>query len=47
MKIDLPINLAKAKHDGVAVILQARDYGPVLGAAILQVQANDRLATPH
>jgi hypothetical protein len=28
MKIDLPLNLANTKHDGVAVILQARDYGP-------------------
>ena len=47
MRIDLPLNLAKAKHDGVAVILQARDYGPVLGAAILQLPANERVATPH
>ena len=23
MKIDLPLNLANAKHDGIAVILQA------------------------
>jgi hypothetical protein len=47
MKIDLPLNLAKAKHDGVVVILQARDYGPVLGAAILQLPANERIAAPH
>ncbi|HXJ03335.1 MAG TPA: DUF1223 domain-containing protein [Micropepsaceae bacterium] len=47
MKIDLPLNLAKAKHDGVAVILQARDYGPVLGAAILQLPPNERVAAPH
>ena len=47
MKIDLPLNLAKTKHDGVAVILQARDYGPVLGAAILQFPAADRIAAPR
>ena len=47
MKIDLPLNFAKAKQDGVAVILQARDYGPVLGAAILQLAPNERVATPR
>jgi hypothetical protein len=47
MKIDLPLNLAKTKHDGVAVILQARDYGPVLGAATLQLPAEERVAAPH
>jgi hypothetical protein len=47
MKIDLPLNLARAKHDGIAVILQARDYGPVLGAAVLQLQANERVAAPR
>jgi hypothetical protein len=46
MKIDLPLNL-KAKQDGVAVILQARDYGPVLGAASLQLPAEERVAAPH
>jgi len=45
MKIDLPLNLAKTKHDGIAVILQARDYGPVLGAAILQISQADRGAS--
>src|SRR6195256_2157815 len=44
MKIDLPMNLAKTRHDGVAVILQARDYGPVLGAALLQLSSGDRVA---
>ena len=45
MKIDLPLNLAKTKHDSIAVILQARDYGPVLGAAIVQIpQAADHSA---
>jgi hypothetical protein len=47
MKIDLPLNLANAKHDGIAVILQARDYGPVLGAATLQLQASDHVAAPR
>jgi hypothetical protein len=47
MKIDLPLNLAKTKHDGVVVILQARDYGPVLGAAVLQFPAADRVAAPR
>jgi len=37
MKIDLPLNLANVKHDGIAVILQAHDYGPILGAALLQI----------
>ncbi len=47
MKIDLPLNLAKTKHDGVVVILQARDYGPVLGAATLQFPTADRVAAPR
>ncbi len=47
MKIDLPLNLAKTKNDGVAVILQARDFGPVLGAAILQLPPGDRIAAPR
>ena len=52
MKIDLPMNLAKTKHDGIVVILQARDYGPVLGAAILQLpnpglNPGDLVATPR
>jgi hypothetical protein len=46
MKIDLPLNL-RAKQDGVAVILQARDYGPVLGAATLQLPAEERVGAPH
>jgi hypothetical protein len=44
MKIDLPLNLANTKHDGVAVILQARDYGPVLGAALLHIPQADHAA---
>ena len=47
MKIDLPLNLAKTKHDGVVVILQATDYGPVLGAAVLQFPIADRVAAPR
>jgi hypothetical protein len=48
MKIDLPLNLANTKHDGIAVILQARDYGPVLGAALLQIpQTEHAAATAH
>jgi len=46
MKIDLPL-YPNVKHDGVAVILQARDYGPVLGAAILKLPASDRVAAPR
>ena len=44
MKIDLPLNLANTKHDGIAVILQARDYGPVLGAALLQIPPAEHAA---
>jgi hypothetical protein len=47
MKIDLPLNLAKTKHDGIAVILQARDYGPVLGAAIVQIPQAEHAAAPR
>jgi hypothetical protein len=47
MKIDLPMTLAKTKHDGVVVLLQARDYGPVLGAALLQLPAPERYAVPR
>jgi hypothetical protein len=47
MKIDLPMNLAKTRHDGVAVILQARDYGPVLGAAIMQLPGGEAVAAPR
>jgi hypothetical protein len=47
MKIDLPLHVAKAKHDGVAVILQAHDYGPVLGAAILQFAPGESVPAPH
>jgi hypothetical protein len=37
MKIDLPLNVGKLKYDGVVVILQAEDFGPVLGAAALRI----------
>ena len=47
MKIDLPMTLAKTKQDGVVVLLQARDYGPVLGAALLQLPASERYAVPR
>lgn len=47
MKIDLPMTLAKTKHDGVVVLLQARDYGPVLGAALLQLPVPERYAIPR
>ncbi len=40
MKVDLPVNIAKLKYDSVVVILQARDYGPVLGAAALRISAS-------
>jgi hypothetical protein len=47
MKIDLPVNTAKVKHDRIAVVLQARDFGPVLGAAILQLPQADHVASPR
>lgn len=37
MKIDLPVNLAKPQYDGIVVVLQAQDFGPVLGAAALRI----------
>jgi hypothetical protein len=44
MKIDLPLTLANIKNDGIAVILQRNDYGPVLGAALLEVPAPTQLS---
>lgn len=40
MRIDLPLTLPNVQHDGIAVILQARDYGPVLGAAMMRIPPN-------
>lgn len=37
MKIDVPVNLTKLQYDGVVVVLQAEDFGPVLGAAALSL----------
>jgi len=37
MKIDLPLNVSKVKYDGIVVVLQAEDFGPVLGAAALRI----------
>jgi hypothetical protein len=37
MKIDLPVKIAKLNYDGVVVVLQAQDFGPVLGAAALRL----------
>ncbi|HEX5279549.1 MAG TPA: DUF1223 domain-containing protein [Micropepsaceae bacterium] len=37
MKIDVPVNLTKVQYDGVVVVLQAQDFGPVLGAAALSL----------
>lgn len=37
MKIDLPLNLAKLQYDGIVVVLQTQDFGPVLGAAALSL----------
>lgn len=37
MKIDVPVNLTKLQYDGVVVVIQARDFGPVLGAAALSL----------
>jgi len=47
MKLDLPLTLGKAKQDGIAVILQNRDYGQVLGAALIAVPSSDVVATPR
>ena len=47
MKLDLPLTLGKTKQDGIAVILQNRDYGQVLGAALIAVPSNDVVAAPH
>ena len=44
IKIDLPLTLANVKNDGIAVILQRHDYGPVLGAALLEVPAPTQLS---
>ncbi len=46
MKIDIPANPVKLKFDGVVVILQAQDYGPVLGAAVLRTSPDPLLAKP-
>ncbi|MSP93887.1 MAG: DUF1223 domain-containing protein [Alphaproteobacteria bacterium] len=48
MKIDLPVSSATAKHeDGIVVILQAEDYGRVIGAAALRVPKDSRVAAPR
>jgi hypothetical protein len=46
MKIDLPVTPGSAKQDGVAVILQNRDYGEVLAAAVMPVPQNSLIAAP-
>jgi hypothetical protein len=47
MKIDLPLNVGKTKQDGVAVLLQERDYGRVIGAAVLAVPDQSSAASLH
>jgi hypothetical protein len=37
MKIDLPVSLAKLQYDGIVVVLQAQEFGPVLGAAAVRL----------
>lgn len=37
LKIDVPVNLTKLQYDGVVVVLQAQDFGPVLGAAAMSL----------
>lgn len=37
MKIDVPVNLTKVQYDGVVVVIQAQDFGPVLGVAALNL----------
>jgi hypothetical protein len=36
-RITLPMRAEHGRHDGVAVILQSREHGPVLGVAIAQL----------
>jgi hypothetical protein len=47
MRIDLPIATGKSKHDGIAVVLQSRDYGRILAAAMIKLPAVDQVATPR
>jgi len=47
MKLDLPLTLGKSKQDGIVVLLQSHDYGPVLGSALIQVPSNDQVAAPR
>jgi len=37
MKIDVPVNLTALQYDGVVVVIQTQDFGPVLGAAAMNV----------
>jgi hypothetical protein len=47
MKLDVPINTGKSKHDGVAVVLQSRDYGEVVAAAMIKLPNAEQVAAPH
>jgi hypothetical protein len=40
MKIELPLSVSTIKNDGMAVILQRDGYGPVLGAALLEMPSD-------
>lgn len=47
MKLDVPITTGKSKHDGVAVVLQSRDYGEVVAAAMIKLPNAEQVAAPH
>lgn len=48
MKIDLPLSSGKAdREDGIVVLLQSREHGRVIGAALLNTQGDGRLAAPR
>jgi hypothetical protein len=48
MKLDLPLSSGKSDHeDGIAVILQSKEHGRVIGAAVLQTPGDGRVAAPR
>jgi hypothetical protein len=48
MKIDLPFSSGKPdREDGIAVILQSKEHGRVIGAAALQIPKDGRVAAPR
>lgn len=37
MKLDLPVSAGKLRYDGIVVILQSQDFGPIIGAASIRI----------